>query len=97
MSFRSVIIKYVILMFIVSALPPMLNLIGLVCIYGMMLSGGLKIFSNLLDLPTTKNLLHLVQAQYMKNKIFKNGGSISNISTSSPLPKSNDAGNAETP
>lgn len=81
---------------IVSALPPMLNLIGLVIIYGMMFSGGLRIFVVMLDMPTTRNLWHLIQAQYMKKKKLRNGEPTLNISTSSPLPKSNDAGNAKT-
>jgi hypothetical protein len=97
MSFRSIVLKYVILIAFVSALPPLFNLIGLAIVYWMMFFGGLRIFSNMFHMPSGKNLWHLLQAQYMKNKIFKNGGSISNILTSSPLPKSNDAGNAETP
>ena len=40
MSLKAIILKYVLLMMFVSALPPMLNLIGLVIIYGMMLGGG---------------------------------------------------------
>ncbi len=88
--------KYVVLIMIVSALPPMINLIGLVIIYGMMLIGGLRIFVVLLDMPTTRNLWHLIQAQYMKKKKLRNGDPTLNISTSSRLPKSNDAGNAKT-
>jgi hypothetical protein len=87
MSLRGIIVKYVVLMMIVSALPPMLNLIGLVIIYGMMFSGGLRIFVVMLDMPTTRNLWHLIQAQYMKKKKLRNGDSTLNISTSSPIPK----------
>ena len=88
--------KYVVLIMIVSALPPMMNLIGLVIIYGMMFSGGLRIFVVMLDMPTNRNLWHLIQAQYMKKKKLRNGDSTLNISISSPIPKSNDVGNAKT-
>ena len=97
MSLKWIIWKYVFLIAFVSALPPLFNLIGLAIVYWMMFFGGLRIFSNMFHMPSDKNLWHLLQAQYMKNKIFKNGGSISNISTSSPLPKSNGAGSAGTP
>jgi hypothetical protein len=96
MSLKGIIIKYVLLMMFVSALPPMLNLIGLVIIYGMMLGGGLRIFSTLLDMPTNKRLWHLTQAQYMKKKKLQNGDSTLNISTSSPLPQPNGAANVKT-
>ena len=97
MSLKGIILKYVLLIMFVSALPPMLNLVGLVIIYGMMLCGGLRIFSTLSDLPTTKRLFHLIQAQYMKKKKLRNGDSTLNISTSSPLPQPNGAANARTP
>ncbi len=97
MSVKRIIIKYVLLMMFVSALPPMLNLIGLVIIYGMMLGGGLRIFRTLSDLPTTKNLWHLIQAQYMKKKKLQNGDSSLSISTSSPLPQPSGAVNVKTP
>ena len=97
MSLKGIILKYVLLIMFVSALPPMLNLIGLVIIYGMMLCGGLRIFSTLSDLPTTKRLFHLIQAQYMKKKKLRNGDSTLNISTSSPLPQPNGAANVKTP
>jgi len=97
MSLKGIIIKYVLLMMFVSALPPMLNLIGLVIIYGMMFSGGLRIFITLSDMPTNRHLWHLIQAQYMKKKKLRNGESILNISTSSPLPQPNGAANAKTP
>jgi hypothetical protein len=80
----------------VSALPPMLNLIGLVIIYGMMLGGGLRIFSTLSYLPTTKRLFHLIQAQYMKRKKLRNGDPTLDISTSSPLPQPSGAANVKT-
>ena len=96
-SLKGIILKYVLLMMFVSALPPMLNLIGLVIIYGMMLGGGLRIFSTLSDLPTTTRLFHLIQAQYMKKKKLRNGDSTLNISTSSPLPQPNGAANVKTP
>ena len=97
MSLKGIILKYVLLMMFVSALPPMLNLIGLVIIYGMMLGGGLRIFSMLSDMPSTKRLFHLIQAQYMKKKKLRNGDSTLNISTSSPLPQPNGVANARTP
>jgi hypothetical protein len=97
MSVKRIILKYVLLMMFVSALPPMLNLIGLVIIYGMMLGGGLRIFRTLSDLPTTKNLWHLIQAQYMKKKKLQNGDSSLSISTSSPLPQPSGAVNVKTP
>jgi hypothetical protein len=97
MSLKGIILKYVLLIMFVSALPPMLNLIGLVIIYGMMLGGGLRIFSTMSDLPTTKRLWHLLQAQYMKKKKLRNGDLTLNISTSSPLPQPNAAANARTP
>ena len=81
----------------VSALPPMLNLIGLVIIYGMMLGSGLRIFSTLSDLQTTRRLWHFAQAQYMKKKKLRNGDSTFNISTSSPLQQPGGAVNAKTP
>ena len=96
MSLKGIIVKYVLLMMFVSALPPMLNLIGLVIIYGMMFSGGLRMFVVMFDMPTTRNLWHLIQTQYMKKKKLRNGESSLNISTSSPWPKPNDAGNAKT-
>ena len=96
-SLKGIILKYVLLMMFVSALPPMLNLIGLVIIYGMMLGGGLRIFSTLSDLPTTRRLFHLIQAQYMKKKKLRNGDSTLNISTSSPLPQPNGVANVKTP
>jgi hypothetical protein len=86
MSLKGIILKYVLLIMFVSALPPMLNLVGLVIIYGMMLVGGLRIFSTMSDMPTTKRLWHLLQTQYMKKKKLRNGDSTLNISTSSPLP-----------
>jgi hypothetical protein len=97
MSLKGIILKYVLLIMFVSALPPMLNLIGLVIIYGMMLVGGLRIFSTMSDMPTTKRLWHLLQAQYMKKKKLRNGDLTLNISTSSPLPQPNAAANARTP
>ena len=97
MSLKGIILKYVLLIMFVSALPPMLNLIGLVIIYGMMLGGGLRIFSTLSDLPTTKRLFHLIQAQYMKKKKLRNGDSTLNISTSSPLPQPNGVANVKAP
>ena len=97
MSLKGIIIKYVLLMMFVSTLPPMLNLIGLVVIYGMMLGGGLRIFTTLSDLPTTKRLWHLIQAQYMKKKKLGNGETVLNVSTASPWPRPNDVGNAKTP
>ena len=97
MSLKGIIIKYVLLMMFVSALPPMFNLIGLVIIYGMMFSGGLRMFVVMFDMPTTRNLWHLIQAQYMKKKKQRNGASSLNISTSSPWPKPNDVGNVKTP
>ena len=96
MSLKGIILKYVLLIMFVSALPPMLNLVGLVIIYGMMLGGGLRIFSTMSDMPTTKRLWHLLQAQYMKKKKLRNGDSTLNISTSSPLPQPNGAANART-
>jgi len=96
MNLKGIIVKYVVLMVIVSALPPMMNLVGLVIIYGMIFSGGLRMFVVMLDLPTNRNLWHLIQAQYMKKKKLRNGDLTLNISTSSPLQKSNDVGNAKT-
>jgi hypothetical protein len=97
MSLKRIILKYVLLMMFVSALPPMLNLIGLIVIYGMMLGGGLRIFSTLSDLPTTKNLWHLIQAQYMKKKKLRNGDPTLNIPISSPLPQQSGVVNVKTP
>ncbi len=96
MSLKGIILKYVLLLMFVSALPPMLNLIGLVIIYGMMLGGGLRIFSTLSYLPTTKRLFHLIQAQYMKRKKLRNGDPTLDISTSSPLPQPSGAANVKT-
>ena len=97
MSLKGIIIKYVLLMMFVSALPPMLNLIGLAIIYGMLFSGGLRMFVVMFDLPTTRNLWHLIQAQYMKKKKLGNGETLLSVSTSSSWPRPNDAGNAKTP
>lgn len=97
MSLKGIIIKYVLLMMFVSALPPMLNLIGLVIIYGMMFSGGLRMFVVMFDMSTTRNLWHLIQAQYMKKKKLGNGETVLNVSTSSAWPRPNDAGNVKTP
>jgi hypothetical protein len=97
MSVKRIILKYVLLMMFVSALPPMLNLIGLVIIYGMMLGGGLRIVSTLSDMPTTKRLWHLIQALYMRKKKLQNGESSLSISTSSPLPQPSGAVNVKTP
>ena len=97
MSLKGIILKYVLLIMFVSALPPMLNLVGLVIIYGMMLGGGLRIFNTMSEMPTTKRLWHLLQAHYMKKKKLQNGDSTLNISTSSPLPQPNGAANVKTP
>jgi hypothetical protein len=97
MSVKRIILKYVLLMMFVSALPPMLNLIGLVIIYGMMLGGGLRIVSTLSDMPTTKRLWHLIQAQYMRKKKLQNGETSLSISTSSPLSQPSGVVNVKTP
>ena len=80
----------------VAALPPWGYLIGLILIYTSMLMGGLRIFSVFLDMPSVKTLWHVGQTQYMKKKIIKNGGAISNISTSSSLAP-NGVANVKTP
>ena len=97
MSVKGIVLKYVALMAFISLLPPKLYLIGLVIIYGMMLGGGRRIVVTMLDMPPTRNLWHLIQAQYMKKKKLRNGESVLNISTSSPLPQPNGAANVKTP
>ena len=97
MSLRGFIVKYVALMAFISVLPPKLYLVGLVIIYAMMLGGGLRIFTTLSDMPTTKRLWHLIQAQYMKKKKLRNGDPTLNISTSSPIPQPSGAANVKTP
>ena len=97
MSLRGIIVKYVALMAFISLLPPKLYLVGLVIIYAMMLGGGLRIFTTLSDMPTTKRLWHLIQAQYMKKKKLRNGDPTLNTSTSSPIPQPSGAANVKTP
>jgi len=96
-SVKGIVVKYVVLMAFIALLPPKLYLIGLVIIYGMMLGGGRRIFVTMLDMPPTRNLWHLIQAQYMKKKKLRNGDPTSNISTSSPIPQPSGAANVKTP
>jgi hypothetical protein len=97
MNVKGIVLKYVALMAFIALLPPKLYLIGLVIIYGMRFGGGRRIFVTMMDLPTTRNLWHLIQAQYMRKKKLRNGDATLNISTSSPLPQPSGAANVKTP
>lgn len=73
MNTKSIIMKWLAIIYCVSLLPTYLYMIGVLIIYLVIFGRLLGVLDNFLIMPRVKTLVGLLKRQYMVNKIIKSG------------------------
>lgn len=93
------ILKWLLVLFIISLLPPLFYIIGVILFYGLLLNRMIDIFGTMLRMPKWRTLIGIAKRQYMINKSKMKGVPVSSTTSSplSPSGQSSAVGNAKTP
>lgn len=73
MNTKSIIIKWLAIIYFVSLLPTYLYMIGALMIHIVIFGRILGVLDNFFIMPRIRTLLGLLKRQYMVNKIIKDG------------------------